>query len=446
MVFLAHACTALAATAALLSSTVLAGPYTNHQLVRVSTSSSDGLAALHALLEDQLGLDVWNTGADGIDVRIAPEERKFLGTKGPIAKAVKVYNATVEVLEKNIQEIVDKGESVNKAASLGFAANPTAAAADWFSAFHTYDEIKAWYQALATNNPTLVTFVPSIGKSRQGRDLFAVKITSNKNTATKKTFFFQGLIHAREWISGSTVQWVSNQLVSQYASAPTLLDTTQFVIVPIVNPDGYVYTWGSNRLWRKNRASPSGVDLNRNYDDGHWGQGGSSSSTSSDTYRGPSAGSEPETQAVQNYFLAQTNLVGAIDFHSYSQLVLRPLGWTSADSPDEAKNKVIGDGLRDKIYASHQVRYTSQKSIDLYVTTGTSTDFWYNRKRIYAFCIELRPGNAFGNQGFVIDPKQIVPTGEEIWAGVSWWVQYALANPLPTKAASLQARSAARSA
>src|SRR5689334_12318931 len=100
MVFFVRAITALAATAAFLSSTVLAGVYTDHQLVRLSTTNHDGIIALHALLEDQLGLDVWNTGVGKIDVRIPPAARKHLTSNGAIARAVPAYNATVEVLEK----------------------------------------------------------------------------------------------------------------------------------------------------------------------------------------------------------------------------------------------------------------------------------------------------------------------------------------------------------
>ena len=165
---------------------------------------------------------------------------------------------------------------------------------------------------------------------------------------------------------------------------------------------GYKYTWTNDRLWRKNRntnggAACAGVDVNRNYNS-HWGEGGSSTSPCSDTYMGPSANSELEAQTTIRYFTESAPNYLAIDFHSYSQLVLRPYGWTRADSPDEDLLAEIGDGIRDAIEAVYGTQYTSQKSIDLYVTTGTTSDWFYDDEatavnqgfRAAGYTIELR--------------------------------------------------------
>jgi hypothetical protein len=53
----------------------------------------------------------------------------------------------------------------------------------------------------------------------------------------------------------------------------------------------------------------------------HWGEGGSSTSPSSDTYRGPAAASEPEVQAIGRFFREEGKVIAGIDFHSFSQLV-----------------------------------------------------------------------------------------------------------------------------
>ncbi|TPX59144.1 hypothetical protein PhCBS80983_g02677 [Powellomyces hirtus] len=424
----------LAAPAPLPAAAAVQDGYVNDQLVRLQVPEGAQLLQLHKFLEDNLNLDIWDTQADHIDFRVPAARADEILKKDPLAKA------NVKVLHANIQEMVD-AEAVTllpaasdfsaKLSGTGAAADAVAAAADWFTEYHRFADIVAWYKALATANPTLVTFVPSIGKTVQGRDIFAVKITSPTNAAAKRQYFFQGLIHAREWISGATVQYVSDQLVKSYATSPTLLDTTEFIIVPVVNPDGYEYTWTGQRLWRKNRASPSGVDLNRNYND-HWGQGGSSSNPGSETYRGPSAASEPETRAVQSYFLSFPRLVGAIDFHAYSQLVLRPLGYSTAPAKDEALNKQAGDGISAAIRRASGLSYVSQPSIDLYQTTGSSTDYWYTQRRIYSFCIELRPNSASGN-GFILPPAQIIPTGKEIWESLKWWVDFTSKNPLPKR-------------
>ncbi|KAJ3181853.1 hypothetical protein HDU85_003368 [Gaertneriomyces sp. JEL0708] len=401
--------------------------FTNHQLVRIAVPEGSS-AKIASILEDELELDVWGVSESGIDVRLAP------GVEESVKTLLEANGATlVEVLETNIQETIDAEKERLDQAAARFAP------ADWHTDYHDYTAIKSWYQGLASTYPDLVTFTPSIGKTVGGRDIFAVRITNKKAPGDKPQFYLESLIHAREWISGATLQYVTDQLLQGYGSdsaVTDLLDKTEFLLVPVVNPDGYAYSWTSNRLWRKNRNG-QGVDLNRNFPD-HWGQGGSSSSPSSETYRGPSAGSELETKALMSYFLNPSNkrIVGAIDIHSYSQLVLRPYGWTSANSPDETKFKAAGDGIASAIKANSGVSYSSIKSYNLYQTTGSTTDWWYGaevigklKTHIYAFCIELRPGSSSSN-GFVLPPSQIIPTGKEIFAALKSWTKYVLANPI----------------
>jgi len=108
----------------------------------------------------------------------------------------------------------------------------------------------------------------------------------------------------------------------------------------------------------------------------------------------------------------------AIDFHSYSQLVLRPPGWSRTTTPDEATTRVVGQGLADSIFAVNRVRYANQIDWELYLTSGTSDDWWYYQAKIvYAYCIELRDT---GNFGFLLPPAQIIPTGEENFAAVKY--------------------------
>lgn len=82
----------------------------------------------------------------------------------------------------------------------------------------------------------------------------------------------------------------------------TLLTKYEFYIFPVVNPDGFVYTQTTNRLWRKSRqpnssASCPGTDLNRNWPN-QWSGSGSSTSQCDETYRGATAGSSPEVKGL----------------------------------------------------------------------------------------------------------------------------------------------------
>jgi len=147
--------------------------------------------------------------------------------------------------------------------------------ATWFEEYHEYEEIVNWYSELSMDNPDIVKFVPSIGKSVEGRDMPAVHITASTSSDTMK-IYFQCQIHAREWISGATCNYIASYLVENYdknEQVTNLLKEIEFIFVPFVNPDGYAYTWSGSRLWRKNRRKGllcDGVDLNRNYNS-MWG-------------------------------------------------------------------------------------------------------------------------------------------------------------------------------
>jgi len=303
----------------------------------------------------------------------------------------------------------------------------------FFDNYRRYAEIVAELQLITAKYPTLTKFTPSIGKSLEGRDIPAITISAlGFNNATVNRIFFQGGQHAREWIGPATVMFVTERLLERYGTDPVvteLLDNLEFVIVPLSNPDGYEYAFTGNRLWRKNRRKNSdgsyGVDLNRNWND-HWGGSGSSGVPSSDTYRGTAAFSEPESLAISNYITAHNyygNILAAIDFHSYSQLVLRPYGWTTKNCPDNTALKILGDGVSYEIQRQSGKIYTSQRSIDLYITTGTASDWYYQEGIWGAYTIELRDT---GQYGFILPPAQIIPTGEEIWASMMYFCRAVL--------------------
>jgi len=199
-------------------------------------------------------------------------------------------------------------------------------------------------------------------------------------------------------------------------------------------------------MWRKNRApndgSSQGVDLNRNYPD-HWGSdNGSSGRTYSDTYRGPKAISEPETRALIAAFRSfEPRIVGAIDLHSYSQLLLRPYGWTDGNSPDEAAFVKLGQLLYDTIKADHGTEYVSERSNDLYAVSGAASDWFYgagvnkNEHKNYGITIELSPSaDDPDGWGFVLPPDQIIGVGQEIFKAIKVYADFCLKNPLGIQA------------
>jgi len=402
--------------------------YTGHKVYKCKSTSRMQVDWFYEMVHS-FGADVWGHLADGeMHFRVTPQQT--------LIDAVAIRLKHCEIMIEDVELYVQESEKLWQKES--------EKADEWFEEYHTYTDIVAWYQALAVQYPNLASFVPSIGNSFQGRAQPAIHFTSPVGS-NKPTFYVQCQIHAREWISGAVCQYVVNQLLANYGNVQNvteILDAANFVFVPFVNPDGYDYTWTGDRLWRKSRQTNSGstclgVDLNRNYNT-HWGEGGSSSNPCSDTYMGASPNSSPEVKNTIAHFQSVAPVIGAIDMHSYSQLILRPWGYTTANSPDETFLKSVGDGMRDTILSAGGVTYTSQKSIQLYVTTGTASDWFYDTEatngnegyRAAGFTIELRDTGRFG---FQLPPSEILPTGNEIYHTFLYFTERLLADPISTK-------------
>jgi hypothetical protein len=215
--------------------------------------------------------------------------------------------------------------------------------------------------------------------------------------------------------------YILNLLAGQYgldSEITSLVDSREVTIVFNTNPDGgeYDIATGSYRSWRKNRqpnsgSSSVGTDLNRNY--GYrWGCcGGSSGSTSSDTYRGAAAFSAPETARVRDFI--NSRVVGgvqqiktSITFHTYSELVLWPYGYTYTDVPSDMTqdDHDVFVTMGQAMAATNG--YTPQQSSDLYITDGTYDDWAYGVHKIFAYTFEMYPITS--NPGFY-PPASVIP-------------------------------------
>src|SRR5262249_46643983 len=147
-----------------------------------------------------------------------------------------------------------------------------------------------------------VCHLESIGKTFEGRDMWALRITGAADTTKVPRVLFFGLVHAREWISAELPFYIIHKLLDTYgtdAATTALVDGHCFWVMPVTNPDGLAYSQGQYKMWRKNRSKRGnsvGVDINRNFEVG-WGFG-SSAYPSSDTYRGTAFNTEEETKAL----------------------------------------------------------------------------------------------------------------------------------------------------
>jgi hypothetical protein len=282
--------------------------------------------------------------------------------------------------------------------------------------YHTYAEIEAELQALASSHPA-VAAVSSIGKSVQQRELWAIKISDQVNQdEDEPVAVLLGCHHAREWISVDVPFLIAKYLLENYATdtlVTRLVNKSEIWIVPMINPDGHQYSVTTDRLWRKNRRNNGdgtfGVDLNRNYSY-QWGGPGSSGDTYSEIYRGPSPFSEPETQAVRD-FLQQVSPRALISYHNFSQLILYAWGYTYSAAPDKALLDSLAVVMAHKIRSVHGVNYTAGQSSTLYLASGDTVDWLYALLGVPAYTIELRPASSF--PGFELPEDQIQPTFEE---------------------------------
>lgn len=264
--------------------------------------------------------------------------------------------------------------------------------------YRTYADYVSDLHRLAAEHPSLARIITLPNTTHEGRTVYAIEIASGDSADGRPGVYIDGVHHAREWPSGELPMMFAEDLVSSFvagdADIVSLLSATRVFIVPIVNPDGFVRsretisdfiapapgalaTTGEFAYHRKNMRRNSslpaefaqGVDCNRNYPF-LWGGGGAGPGSGSQTYRGPGPASEPETRNVL-WLLRSHQVQTLISNHTYGNLILRPWGHTAADPPDEAILRNLGAAM-----ASFN-GYSSIKGIGLYVTTGTTDDWFY---------------------------------------------------------------------
>jgi len=265
--------------------------------------------------------------------------------------------------------------------------------------YHSYAELERDLMALEEAYPEIARLY-DIGDSLEGRNIYALKISDNASfDENEAEVIFIGCHHAREWIAVEVPFFIAKYLLENYSSNPRIkeiVDSSQIWIVPLLNPDGLEYSIHFYRYWRKNRRNNKdgtyGVDLNRNY--GYmWGfdNRGSSPNTFSEVYRGKAPFSEPETQAIRDLFL-QRNFQALISFHSYSQVILYPWGYTKEPSAKDDLLSALAEEMSRRMESVNGRIYEfGLAGKQLYLTNGDTTDWALGVYDIPAFTIELPP-------------------------------------------------------
>lgn len=406
--------------------------YEGHQLWRLKIRNNEQVGQLldFSRRAHQQGINFWSEEFRmniPIDISIAPESIHSF------AKFLSIYHVEYDVIIKDIGAVITEQARLHDQQPSLFKVNDFA-----YDKYHPIAEIHAWIDQMVQQYPSLASsFV--IGQSYEKRDLKALKISSNKvakrldGTAVnkKKAVWWDGGIHAREWISPATNIYIAHALLSNYSKDATitqLVDQFDFYILPVFNVDGYAYTWTNDRLWRKTRSKTAGsrcygADPNRNWDY-HWCEGGTSRDPCDDTFCGTKPFSEVETAQVSK-FIGDHNdtIVHYINFHSYSQLWMSPWGYTTT-RPAQFKKQDDGSAAAvTALRAVHGTRYEHGNiGATIYIASGNTVDWTFGTANItFSYAVELRDT---GEYGFLLPENQIIPSGEETLAGVVALLQY----------------------
>ncbi|HKX68202.1 MAG TPA: M14 family zinc carboxypeptidase [Intrasporangium sp.] len=337
-----------------------------------------------ARLGHDVGAQKASASAIEVDLVLTPKERDYLRARSIDPQLTRVKG----------------GMTVKQ-----FAA---AQAANGFQVWRSWDEpggIRDQLVQTAANNPQVAKLV-KIGTTIQGRDILAVKLTQGANgiaDGSRPAVLYSATQHAREWISTEVDRRLMNWYVDQWrANDPavrSLLQTTELWFVPVANPDGYQFTFDSERLWRKNARDINGdgeitpgdgVDLNRNFPN-HWAydEEGSSSISSSETYRGTAPVSEPETAAMKG-LLDRIGFAFQVNYHSNGQWLLYAEGWQiGTPTADDPIYYALSGNLDEPAIEDFHPGLSSDV---LYVTNGETTDYAHVATGALAWTPELSEG------------------------------------------------------
>lgn len=336
---------------------------------------------------------------------------------------------TLRDLEKRIPKHNRKVDKAYEKEKLSLSSVTTAAVATpthfelgSMGGFFTLNEIIDEIDEMSEEYPNLITVKESIGTSIEGRDIYMLKISDNPNVdEPENEAFLNAIHHAREPMGVSQLIFFMWHILENYDTDPelkALIDHTELYFVPVINPDGYVRNQATNPngggLWRKNRRVNSngsiGVDLNRNYGfEWAYDNSGSSGNGSSQTYRGASAFSEPETQAIRD-FVNEHEFIAALNYHSYGNLLIYPWGYRpSFVTPDDPTFQTMS------VYMTEENGYTygtGDQTVG-YVVNGDSDDWMYGEQTSKPKMFSMTPEVGAGSDGFWPASSRIIPLCNE---------------------------------
>ncbi|XP_057589365.1 carboxypeptidase A4 isoform X3 [Hippopotamus amphibius kiboko] len=373
------------------------------QVFRINSRNEDEISKLSQLVNsDNFKLNVWkspSTFGRPVDVLVPSVSLQ------PVKSFLKSHGLEYSVIIEDLQALLDnEDEEMQCSEGRERSSNNFN-----YGAYHSLEAIYHEMDSIAGDFPDLANRV-KIGRSFENRSMYALKI------------------------------------VSDYGKDPaitSILEKMDIFLLPVANPDGYVYTQTQNRLWRKTRSvnpgSPCiGTDPNRNWNISfaasrlmlllgppRTGEG-ASDNPCSEVYHGAHANSEVEVKSVVDFIQEHGNFKCFIDLHSYSQLLMYPYGYMVRKAPDaEELDEVARHAAKALASLSGTEYRVGPTCTTVYPASGSSVDWAYDNGIKYAFTFELRDT---GHYGFLLPANQIIPTAEETWLGLKTIMEHVQDN------------------
>ncbi|XP_029615101.1 carboxypeptidase A2 [Salmo trutta] len=390
------------------------------QVIRVNVESEEQILLLRALEQDTYwDLDFW---LHPVNTEVPVDIRVPYSSLYAVKDYLRAHNIQFSVMISNLQELLDEEKAEMEENNMRERSSKSFN----FGAYHPLETIYSWMDGLVAAHPNLVT-KEQIGTSYEGRPMYVLKFSTGGDK--RPAIWVDSGIHSREWVSQATGVWTANKIASDYgtdASLTSLLKTMDIYLLILANPDGYVHSHTSDRMWRKTRSKNPGsmcrgVDPNRNWDAGFGGPG-ASTNPCSDSYHGPSPHSEIEVKNVVNLVKNHGNFKSFISIHAYSQLLMYPYGYTCNDALHAAELDSVGRSAVQKLSSLHGTTYKVGSICKIiYQASGGSIDWSYDLGIKYSFAFELRDT---GRYGFILPANQIIPTASETWLALKDIMEY----------------------
>uniref|UniRef100_V5GJF2 Zinc carboxypeptidase A 1 n=1 Tax=Anoplophora glabripennis TaxID=217634 RepID=V5GJF2_ANOGL len=331
--------------------------YDGYKLYKFTPRTAEAVQALVELEQGDFSeYNFWSSvGPVGIPVQIMVPPYKI----SEVHHLAERVGIDAEVMMENVQDYID-AEERPATYDTGFG----------WERYHTLSEINEWLVNLRDTYPEVVTLI-EVNATYEGRTILGVKVqypTSN----VSQSVFVESTIHAREWITSATTTYILNELLtSTNTTISELARKHVWYFFPVFNPDGFQFSHTTDRMWRKTRVPHSvlciGADPNRNWDY-HWGAAGTSNSPCTEIYRGPEPFSEPSCRVMSEYIDGIADqLLAYISFHSFSQLLLIPFGYTHEHIGNYDKIYQIGLKSAEALAQRFGTQYRVELFTKLYI-------------------------------------------------------------------------------